>query len=104
MATTALAYHRRSSFPDAFPVPVHLNIALLAAGLGKRMRSAQPKVLHLLAGRPLAAHVLAAVRTLNPQAIGIVTGHGADAVEAALRAPDVVFVRQDPPRGTGDAV
>ncbi|HVO88794.1 MAG TPA: bifunctional UDP-N-acetylglucosamine diphosphorylase/glucosamine-1-phosphate N-acetyltransferase GlmU [Casimicrobiaceae bacterium] len=85
-------------------MPVPLNIALLAAGLGKRMRSAQPKVLHRLAGRPLGMHVLHAVRALQPRAIAVVTGYGAPAVEDALRAPDVAFVRQDPPRGTGDAV
>ncbi|HMA32334.1 MAG TPA: NTP transferase domain-containing protein, partial [Casimicrobiaceae bacterium] len=79
------------------------NVAILAAGQGKRMRSALPKVLHPLAGRPLAAHVLAAVRNLGPRAIAIVTGHGAQAVEAALAAPDIRFVRQAPPRGTGDA-
>ena len=79
------------------------NVAILAAGQGKRMRSALPKVLHPLAGRPLAAHVLAAVRNLGPRAIAIVTGHGAQAVESALAAPDIRFVRQDPPRGTGDA-
>jgi bifunctional UDP-N-acetylglucosamine pyrophosphorylase/glucosamine-1-phosphate N-acetyltransferase len=79
------------------------NVAILAAGQGKRMRSALPKVLHPLAGRPLAAHVLAAVRNLGPRAIAMVTGHGAQAVETALAAPDIRFVRQEPPRGTGDA-
>ena len=79
------------------------NVAILAAGQGKRMHSALPKVLHPLAGRPLAAHVLAAVRNLGPRAIAMVTGHGAQAVETALAAPDIRFVRQDPPRGTGDA-
>src|SRR6185437_15651875 len=57
-----------------------------------------------LAGRPLAAHVLATVRTLAPRAIAVVTGFGAEAVETALAGPDLVFVRQDPPLGTGDAV
>lgn len=81
-----------------------LNVALLAAGEGKRMHSALPKVLHPLAGRPLAAHVLATVRRLSPRAIAVVTGFGAEAVETALARPDLVFVRQDPPLGTGDAV
>jgi bifunctional UDP-N-acetylglucosamine pyrophosphorylase/glucosamine-1-phosphate N-acetyltransferase len=80
-----------------------LDVVILAAGQGKRMRSASAKVLHRLAGRPLAAHVLAAVRSLAPRTIAVVTGYGAEAVEAALAAPDVIFVRQDPPRGTGDA-
>ncbi|MBS0328127.1 MAG: bifunctional UDP-N-acetylglucosamine diphosphorylase/glucosamine-1-phosphate N-acetyltransferase GlmU [Proteobacteria bacterium] len=81
-----------------------LNVALLAAGEGKRMHSALPKVLHPLAGKALAAHVLATVRGLSPRAIAVVTGFGAEAVEQALEAPDLVFVRQDPPQGTGDAV
>jgi bifunctional UDP-N-acetylglucosamine pyrophosphorylase/glucosamine-1-phosphate N-acetyltransferase len=80
-----------------------LNVIVLAAGQGKRMRSALPKVLHPLAGRPVVAHVLAAARTLRPRAMGVVIGHGAAAVRAALAAPDVAFVVQDPPRGTGDA-
>jgi bifunctional UDP-N-acetylglucosamine pyrophosphorylase/glucosamine-1-phosphate N-acetyltransferase len=80
-----------------------LNVAILAAGQGKRMHSALPKVLHPLAGRPLVAHVLAAARTLTPRAIAVVIGHGGDAVRAAVAAPDIRFVLQDPPKGTGDA-
>jgi bifunctional UDP-N-acetylglucosamine pyrophosphorylase / glucosamine-1-phosphate N-acetyltransferase len=80
-----------------------LNVAILAAGQGKRMHSALPKVLHPLAGRPMIAHVLAAARALSPRAIAVVIGHGGDAVQAAIAAPDLEFVRQDPPRGTGDA-
>ena len=67
------------------------------------MHSALPKALHRLAGRPLAAHVIVAARTLAPRSIAVVTGYGAEAVERELAAPDVIFVRQDPPRGTGDA-
>jgi bifunctional UDP-N-acetylglucosamine pyrophosphorylase/glucosamine-1-phosphate N-acetyltransferase len=77
---------------------------VLAAGLGKRMRSRLPKVLHQLAGRPLVAHVLDAARKLAPHAITVVVGHGAEAVQQALSSPDLRFVVQDPPRGTGDAV
>jgi bifunctional UDP-N-acetylglucosamine pyrophosphorylase / glucosamine-1-phosphate N-acetyltransferase len=80
-----------------------LNVAILAAGQGKRMHSALPKVLHPLAGRPLVAHVLAAARGLAPRAIAVVIGHGGDAVQAAIFAPDLRFVPQDPPKGTGDA-
>jgi bifunctional UDP-N-acetylglucosamine pyrophosphorylase/glucosamine-1-phosphate N-acetyltransferase len=80
-----------------------LDVVILAAGQGKRMHSALPKVLHPLAGEPLAAHVLATVRALGPRAIAVVVGHGANDVERALAAPDLAFVRQDPPRGTGDA-
>ena len=61
-----------------------LDVVILAAGQGKRMKSALPKVLHPLAGRPLAAYVVATVRSLSPRAIAVVTGYGAEAVEAAL--------------------
>ncbi|HEX6138611.1 MAG TPA: bifunctional UDP-N-acetylglucosamine diphosphorylase/glucosamine-1-phosphate N-acetyltransferase GlmU [Casimicrobiaceae bacterium] len=80
-----------------------LDVVILAAGQGKRMHSALPKALHRLAGRPLVAHVLSTVRALSPRAIAVVTGYGAEAVERELAAGDVIFVRQDPPRGTGDA-
>jgi len=80
-----------------------LNVAILAAGQGKRMHSALPKMLHPLAGRPLIAHVLAAARELAPRAIAVVIGHGGAAVQDAISAPDLRFVVQDPPRGTGDA-
>ena len=76
----------------------------MAAGQGKRMRSARPKVLHPIAGRPMLAHVLDAARAISPAAIAVVVGHGGDEVEQALRGPGLAFVRQDPPRGTGDAV
>ncbi len=81
-----------------------LQIIVMAAGEGKRMHSARPKVLHALAGRPLVAHVIDAVRMLSPRALVVVVGHGGDAVREALVAPDLSFVTQDPPRGTGDAV
>src|SRR4030095_216102 len=84
-------------------VPTPLNVAILAAGQGKRMHSALPKVLHPLAGRPLARHVLDTVRGLAPRAIAVVVGYCADTVRLALAAPDLTFVLQDPPRGTGDA-
>ncbi len=76
----------------------------MAAGQGKRMRSSRPKVLHPIAGRPMLAHVLDAARAIAPKAIAVVVGHGGDAVERELAAPGLAFVRQDPPRGTGDAV
>jgi bifunctional UDP-N-acetylglucosamine pyrophosphorylase/glucosamine-1-phosphate N-acetyltransferase len=82
---------------------IPLDVVVLAAGQGKRMQSALPKVLHRLAGRPLAAYVLATVRSLSPRAIAVVTGFGAEAVEQELGSLDVIFVRQEPPRGTGDA-
>ena len=81
-----------------------LNIVILAAGQGKRMHSNLPKVLHLLAGRPLLAHVLDAARALSPTKIIVVTGHEAERVRNAVAAPDVVFVNQSPQLGTGHAI
>jgi bifunctional UDP-N-acetylglucosamine pyrophosphorylase/glucosamine-1-phosphate N-acetyltransferase len=81
-----------------------LQFIVMAAGQGKRMHSQLPKVLHPLAGRPLVAHVLDAARSLSPAALCLVVGHGGDLVRAVLAAPDLAFVTQDPPRGTGDAV
>ncbi|MEX0629044.1 MAG: bifunctional UDP-N-acetylglucosamine diphosphorylase/glucosamine-1-phosphate N-acetyltransferase GlmU [Chloroflexota bacterium] len=76
---------------------------VLAAGQGTRMRSRLPKVLHPLAGRTLIDHVLTALAGVGATPIVVVTGHGADAVEAAL-AGRATTVRQDPQLGTADAV
>ncbi|MPW18521.1 UDP-N-acetylglucosamine diphosphorylase/glucosamine-1-phosphate N-acetyltransferase [Paraburkholderia sp. CNPSo 3157] len=81
-----------------------MNIVILAAGTGKRMRSALPKVLHPLAGRPLLAHVIDTARTLNPTRLVIVIGHGAEQVRTAVAAPDVQFALQEEQLGTGHAV
>jgi len=75
----------------------------MAAGQGKRMHSARPKALHPLAGRPLVSHVLDAARALAPRSLTVVVGYGGDEMRTALAAPDLAFVTQDPPRGTGDA-
>src|SRR5439155_20901714 len=69
----------------------------------KRMHSALPKVLHTLAGKPLLAHVLATARAMSPRAICVVEGTG-DAVRQRFPEPDLLCARQDPPRGTGDAL
>jgi len=76
---------------------------VLAAGQGTRMRSRIPKVLHPLAGRPLILHVLEALAGAGVERPVVVTGHGADEVEAAL-GDRAVTARQEPRRGTGDAV
>jgi len=82
-----------------------LHVIILAAGEGKRMKSALPKVLLPLAGRPLLAHVLETARQLRPDAIHVVYGHGGEQVRAAFaEAGDVVWVHQPEQRGTGDAV
>ncbi len=77
---------------------------VLAAGQGTRMRSRLPKVLHPLAGRPLIHHVLGLLADLEASPIVVVTGHEAEAVEPALDSTAVVAVRQEPQRGTADAV
>jgi bifunctional UDP-N-acetylglucosamine pyrophosphorylase/glucosamine-1-phosphate N-acetyltransferase len=86
------------------PVSTPFSIAILAAGQGKRMHSDRPKVLHSLAGSPLLAHVLAAARSLSPDAIAVVVGHGADEVRGVLDAPDLSWALQERQLGTGHAV
>jgi bifunctional UDP-N-acetylglucosamine pyrophosphorylase/glucosamine-1-phosphate N-acetyltransferase len=81
-----------------------LEILVLAAGQGKRMRSSLPKVLHPLAGRPMLAHVLDAARTLAPRKIIVVHGHGAEQVKAAFPQPDLEWVLQAEQLGTAHAV
>jgi bifunctional UDP-N-acetylglucosamine pyrophosphorylase/glucosamine-1-phosphate N-acetyltransferase len=85
-----------------------LDIVIMAAGKGTRMKSARPKVLHHIGGRPMLAHVLATCATLEARSIVVITGHGAEAVESAMRErfPQLPlrFVRQEPQLGTGHAV
>lgn len=81
-----------------------MNIVILAAGMGKRMRSSLPKVLHTLAGKPLLGHVIDTACALLPCGIHVVCGHGKEAVQAAFRARDLDFVYQEPQLGTGHAV
>ncbi len=81
-----------------------LNIVILAAGLGKRMHSALPKVLHLLAGKPLLGHVLDTARSLSPERICVVYGHGGEAVPQAIDDKNLIWVQQMPQLGTGHAL
>jgi bifunctional UDP-N-acetylglucosamine pyrophosphorylase/glucosamine-1-phosphate N-acetyltransferase len=81
-----------------------LNVAILAAGQGKRMHSNLPKVLHPLAGKPLASHVIDAARELRPDRLCVVYGHGGETVRDALAADDLAWARQEPQLGTGHAV
>lgn len=81
-----------------------LDIVILAAGQGTRMRSALPKVLHPIAGKSMLAHVVQTARSLNPQSIQVVIGHGAELVREQLAADDVSFVVQSEQLGTGHAV
>ncbi len=81
-----------------------LEVIVLAAGQGKRMHSALPKVLHRLAGRPLLAHVLEAARALAPKRILVVHGHGGGEVKAAFDGADIEWIEQAEQLGTGHAV
>ncbi|MGS0741230.1 bifunctional UDP-N-acetylglucosamine diphosphorylase/glucosamine-1-phosphate N-acetyltransferase GlmU [Glaciimonas sp. GG7] len=81
-----------------------MNVVILAAGMGKRMQSALPKVLHPLAGKPLLGHVIDTARSLSPTRLCIIYGHGGDAVLNQFSASDVVFAKQEPQLGTGHAV
>ena len=82
-----------------------LHVIVLAAGEGKRMKSAKPKVLMPLAGRPMLAHVLDTARALQPVRIHLVFGHLGEQVKAALTdLGDLAWVHQSEQRGTGHAV
>jgi bifunctional UDP-N-acetylglucosamine pyrophosphorylase/glucosamine-1-phosphate N-acetyltransferase len=89
-----------------------VDVVIMAAGKGTRMKSQRPKVLHRLAGRALVDHVADCAAALQARRIVLVTGHGADEVEAAVKASATAppagtqpaFVRQEPQLGTGHAV
>lgn len=82
----------------------NLNIIILAAGLGKRMHSALPKVLHLLAGKSLLSHVLDTANALSPQKVCVVYGHGNETVPDAIGNNQLIWVKQEPQLGTGHAL
>ncbi len=87
-----------------------LHVIVLAAGEGKRMKSARPKVLQTIAGLPMLAHVIASARALGPAGIHVVYGHGGDQVRAAASEwnaddqPDLHWAEQAQQLGTGHAV
>ncbi len=85
-----------------------LDVLILAAGLGTRMRSSTAKVLHKLGGRPLIAHVCRTAAALSPRNMYVIVGHQAETVEQAVRneagMENVHFIKQTEQRGTGDAV
>ncbi|HSX86938.1 MAG TPA: bifunctional UDP-N-acetylglucosamine diphosphorylase/glucosamine-1-phosphate N-acetyltransferase GlmU [Pseudomonas sp.] len=81
-----------------------LDIVILAAGQGTRMRSALPKVLHPVAGKSMLGHVIDSARQLQPQGIHVVIGHGAELVRERLAGDDLNFVLQSEQLGTGHAV
>ena len=81
-----------------------LGVIVLAAGMGTRMKSTLPKVLHPVCGEPMAGHVIAAARELAPERLAVVVGHGAGMVRDQLAADDITFVEQTELLGTADAV
>ncbi len=81
-----------------------LSIIVLAAGKGTRMRSRLPKLLHRVGGRSMLAHVLDTAFALDPAAVHVVHGHGAEAVQAAHGERPVQWALQEPQLGTGHAV
>lgn len=81
-----------------------LEVIILAAGQGTRMRSSLPKVLHPVAGRPMLGHAIAAARHLQPQGIHVVIGHGAEKVRESCADADLSYVLQPEQLGTGHAV
>ncbi|MCU7842202.1 MAG: bifunctional UDP-N-acetylglucosamine diphosphorylase/glucosamine-1-phosphate N-acetyltransferase GlmU [Candidatus Thiodiazotropha sp. (ex Monitilora ramsayi)] len=83
---------------------MHLGVLILAAGEGTRMRSRLPKVLHPLAGKPLLGHVIETARSITPDEITIVYGHGGETVCNTLAADDLDWVEQKERLGTGHAV
>jgi bifunctional UDP-N-acetylglucosamine pyrophosphorylase/glucosamine-1-phosphate N-acetyltransferase len=81
-----------------------LGIVILAAGQGTRMRSALPKVLHPIAGRPMLAHVIDTARALQPERIVVVYGHGGEQVRDAFPDSDLLWIEQAAQLGTGHAL
>src|SRR5882672_1202779 len=81
------------------------HVVILAAGKGTRMKSARPKVLHRVAGRPMIEHVLDCAAALNPRSTTIVVGHQAEALTATLaRRSGLTLVVQEPQLGTAHAL
>jgi bifunctional UDP-N-acetylglucosamine pyrophosphorylase/glucosamine-1-phosphate N-acetyltransferase len=91
-----------SEMPALHAAPLH--VVVLAAGMGKRMRSSLPKVLHSLAGRPLLAHVVETAASLAPAGVHVVYGHGGEVVRERLSHLRVGWVLQSEQLGTGHAV
>lgn len=80
-----------------------MNAVILAAGLGTRMKSKRPKVVHEILGKPMVEYVIEAVKNAGVERIILVVGHKAEEVKSAIRS-DVDFVLQQPQLGTGHAV
>jgi bifunctional UDP-N-acetylglucosamine pyrophosphorylase / glucosamine-1-phosphate N-acetyltransferase len=81
-----------------------LAIIILAAGKGTRMKSAKPKVMHTLAGKPMLQHVIDTAKQLSPSQLAVVCGNGADEVVPFLQNQQIDVVMQHEQKGTGHAV
>lgn len=86
------------------PVTTKLNVIILAAGQGTRMKSRLPKVLHPLGGQALLGHVIKASQQLNPTQLVVVYGHGGQQVRDAINNPAITWAEQKEQLGTGHAV
>jgi bifunctional UDP-N-acetylglucosamine pyrophosphorylase/glucosamine-1-phosphate N-acetyltransferase len=82
---------------------MNLAAVVLAAGIGKRMKSGVPKVLHPVLGRPMLSYVIDAVRGISPKKIVVVLGHGRDDVKESIGQAGVLFAEQKVQLGTGHA-
>ena len=81
------------------------HVVILAAGQGTRMKSALPKVLHPVAGRPMVEHVVRTANSLSPATMTVIVGHQADAVQALLGGREgIQFALQAPQLGTAHAL
>ncbi len=81
-----------------------LEVVILAAGKGTRMRSNMPKVLHCIAGKPLLQHVIDTARTLQPYSVHVVYGHGGEVVKETVNDGSLLWAEQVEQLGTGHAV
>ena len=81
-----------------------LNVVILAAGKGTRMRSSLPKVLHPIADKPMVQHVIDTAKALNASALNIVYGFAGEQLQQALDDPQLNWVLQSEQLGTGHAV
>lgn len=81
-----------------------LSIVVLAAGQGSRMKSPLPKVLHVIGGTPMLSHVLHTAKALKPAQIIVIYGYGGEVIQNKINDPEVTWVEQATPQGTGDAV
>ncbi|WP_289117612.1 bifunctional UDP-N-acetylglucosamine diphosphorylase/glucosamine-1-phosphate N-acetyltransferase GlmU [uncultured Idiomarina sp.] len=81
-----------------------LRVVILAAGKGTRMRSDLPKVLHKVANKPMVEHVIDTARSLKPEAVNLIYGHGGEQLQQSIQGDDLTWVEQREQLGTGHAV